>query len=265
MEWKKIESRQNPAVKFAASLSDKKARDREGVFAAEGITLFFDFCGKAFFPKAIYLSEEAKNWQEKIDAETGARLAERFLLSASAFEKITEEKGSQGLFCLYSVADLAALFPKEERRRFVALENVQDPGNVGAVIRTAASFGFDEVFLVRGADPFSAKAIRASMGAVASIPIRIFSSTEDLFLHLKENKIKTVAAALSDGALSIEQADLSEPVCILIGNEGKGLSSFAIENSDAVSIIPIENTESLNAAAAAAVFLWEVKRRGMPK
>ena len=144
----------------------------------------------------------------------------------------------------------------------MALENVQDPGNVGTIIRTAASFGFDGVFLVRGADPFSNKAIRASMGAIASIPIRIFSCVEALFSHLKEAEIKTIAAALSEGAISIEKADLSEPVCILIGNEGKGLSSFAIENADSVSIIPIENTESLNAAAAATVFLWEVKRRG---
>lgn len=265
MEWKKIESRQNPAVKFAASLSDKKIRDREGVFAAEGITLFFDFCGKGFFPEAIYLSEEAIGLKDKIDAEKGAEKAERFLLSASAFEKITEEKGSQGILCLYSVSRLSRLFSKKEKKRFVALENLQDPGNVGTIIRTAASFGFDGVFLVRGADPFSGKAIRASMGAIAAIPIVSFSSVQDLFLHLKENRIKTVAAALSEGALSIETADLSEPVCVLIGNEGKGLSSFAIENADAVSIIPIENTESLNAAAAAAVFLWEVKRRGMAK
>jgi TrmH family RNA methyltransferase len=262
MEWKKIESRQNPAVKFAASLADKKIRDREGVFAAEGITLFFDFCGKGLFPKAIYLSEEALPLKEKIDAQKGASGAERFLLSASAFEKVTEEKGSQGILCLYSLADLSKLFAKKAGRRFVALENVQDPGNVGTIIRTAASFGFDGVFLVRGADPFSNKAIRASMGAIASIPIQIFSCVEALFSHLKEAEIKTIAAALSEGAVSIEKADLSEPVCILIGNEGKGLSSFAIENADSVSIIPIENTESLNAAAAATVFLWEVKRRG---
>lgn len=265
MEWKKIESRQNPAVKFAASLSDKKARDREGVFAAEGITLFFDFCGKGLFPKAIYLSEKALFLKEKIDAEKGALAAERFLLSDSAFEKITEEKGSQGLLCLYSVASLARLFSQKEKKRIAALENVQDPGNVGTVIRTAASFGFDEVCLVRGADPFSAKAIRASMGATASIPIRMFSSVEELFCYLKEGKIKAVAAALTEGAVSIEKASLSEPVCILIGNEGSGLSSYAIEHADEVSIIPIENTESLNAAAAAAVFLWEVKRRGMAK
>lgn len=265
MDWKRIESRANPAVKFAASLCEKKARDREGVFVAEGTTLFFDFCQKGLFPKAIYLSEEAAFLKEKIEAQEGALSAERFLLSASAFEKITEEKGSQGLFCIYSVSDLALIFGEEKKQCFAALENVQDPGNVGTVIRTAASFGFGEVFLVRCADPFSGKAIRASMGAIASIPVRQFSSTEALFEFLKGRKIKAVAAALSEKAIPIEKADLSEPVCILIGNEGKGLSTFAIENADEVSIIPIENTESLNAAAAAAIFLWEIKRRGMAK
>ena len=160
---------------------------------------------------------------------------------------------------------LSKLFAKEKENRFVALENVQDPGNVGTVIRSAASFGFDGVFLVGGADPFSHKAIRASMGAIASIPVKSFSSVETLFEELKNKKIKTVAAALSDDAVEIGKADLSEPVCVFIGNEGKGLSKFAIEKADEVCIIPIENTESLNAAVAAAVFLWEIKRRGQAK
>lgn len=262
MEWKKIESRANPAVKFAASLDDKKFRDRQGVFSAEGFTLFFDFCKMGLYPQAVYLSEKAASFRERIEAELGGVTAELYLLSVSAFEKVTTEKGSQGLVCIYSVSALRALVPLKRMGKLIALERVQDPGNVGTVIRTAAAFGFDGVLLSDCADPFGPKAVRASMGAVASVPVQSFSATSELLSFLKENGVRTVAACLLPDSRPIGQTDLSEPVCVLIGNEGKGLSEEAIAFCDAASIIPIESMESLNAASAATVFLWEIKRRG---
>lgn len=261
MDWKKIESRTNPAVKFAASLSDKKARDREGVFPAEGVTLFSDFCKMGFFPQRIYLSEDAACSKEDIEKEMGDREAEAFLLSPSSFERVTSEKGSQGIFCVYSTALLSEVLPLDKAEKLIALERVQDPGNVGTIIRTAAAFGFDGVLLVSCADPFGPKTVRATMGALGRIPIRSFPSVEDLFSFLRENEVKTVATCLSPDSLPISRTDLSGRVCILIGNEGKGLSPRAVEGADVTSVVPIENMESLNAAAAAAVFMWEVKRR----
>ena len=261
MEWKKIESRSNPAVKFAASLSDKKVRDREGVFPAEGTTLFFDFCQRGFFPEKVFLSETALSLQKQIETCLEKESVELYLLSPGAFEKVTEEKGSQGLFCVYSVSRLSSVLSFGKKERLVALERVQDPGNVGTVIRSAAAFGFDGVLLVDCADPFSGKAVRASMGAVCHVPVRSFSTTSALFDFLREENIRAVAACLADSALPIQKADLSGPLCILIGNEGKGLSREAVEKADLLSVIPMEDMESLNAAAAAAIFLWEVKRR----
>ena len=150
----------------------------------------------------------------------------------------------------------------EDLARLIALENIQDPGNVGTLIRTAASFGFDGVILVDCADPFGAKAVRASMGAVAHVPVAMFSSTKEAFDMLKGQGVRSIAACLSPDSLPITETDLREKVCIWIGNEGKGLSPEAVALSDAASIIPIESTESLNAAAAAAIFLWEVKKEG---
>ncbi len=261
MEWNRIESRSNPAVKFAASLDDKKKRDKDGVFPSEGITLFFDFCESGIYPQKIYLSEKALYLKEKVDAALEGKKCEKYLLSCSAFEKVTTEKGSQGLLCIYSTESVFEKNPLKEYNRLIALECVQDPGNVGTVIRTAASFGFDGVLLVSSASPFGAKAIRASMGAVSRIPIKEFSSVEQLFDLLKEKGVRTVAACLDEKSVSIHRACLASPVCVLIGNEGHGLSEEAKRSSDISAIIPIEGMESLNAAAAATVFLWEIARR----
>ncbi len=261
MEWNRIESRANPAVKFAAALGDKKRRDQDGVFPSEGVTLFFDFCESGIYPQKVYLSEKALSLKEKIDAFLEGKICEKYLLSHSAFEKVTTEKGSQGLLCVYSTESVFRKNPLSRFNRLVALECVQDPGNVGTVIRTAASFGFDGVLLVSSASPFGSKAIRASMGAVSRIPIREFSSTGKLFDFLKEKKVRSVAACLDEKSVSIHRAQLSSPVCVLIGNEGHGLSEEARKASDMSVIIPIEGMESLNAAAAATVFLWEIARR----
>lgn len=262
MEWKKIESRNNPQVKYATALADKKARDREGVFCAEGVTLFSDFAALGFYPEKVYLSEEASFLKNQVEAALKEAETECLLLASHVFEKVTTEKGSQGIVSVYDRRKLSDHLSLKHFRRLVALEKIQDPGNVGTIIRSAASFGFDGVLLVDCADPFGPKAVRASMGAVAHIPTVIFSSTALAFDFLKEKKVRSVAACLTESARSITETDLKAPVCVWIGNEGKGLSSEAIASCDCASIIPIEKTESLNAAAAAAIFLWEVKKEG---
>ena len=191
----------------------------------------------------------------------GEANAELFLLSDSAFEKVTTEKGSQGIVSVYSVSDLQTLLPLEQTGKWVALERVQDPGNVGTVIRTASAFGFDGVLLAGCADPFGPKTVRATMGAIATIPVRTFSSTGEMLRWIREKGVCTVAACLAEESRPIGETDLSEPVCVLIGNEGKGLSREAVALCDALSVIPIRTMESLNAASAATVFLWEIKRR----
>lgn len=262
MDWKKIESRSNPAVKFAAGLADKKFRDREMVFPAEGFTLFFDFAKMGLLPRKVYLSEKAVSLRFDVEKALAEANAELYLLSEASFEKVTTEKGSQGLVCVYSISDLHALVPLTRTGKLIALERVQDPGNVGTVIRTASAFGFDGVLLADCADPFGPKAIRATMGAVAGIPIVTFPTTKAMLSFLREKNVRTVATCLAPDSRPIGETDLSEPVCVLIGNEGKGLSEEAVALCDAKSVIPMETMESLNAAVAATVFLWEIKRRG---
>ena len=262
MDWNVIDSRQNPAVKFASCLTEKKYRDKYGVFLAEGKTILAELVSSGISPKAVYLSREARLSVRETDEILGEAPSERYLLSASAFEKITTEKGSEGIVSLFYHSDIETLFASKPLSRLVALETVQDPGNVGTILRSAAALGFDAVLTVSCADPFSPKAIRASMGAVAHIPVKNFSDTAALFSFLRDYHIISVAAALHENAKPIHELSLSEPFCILIGNEGKGLSREAILLADECSVIPIQNVESLNAAAAATIYLWEFGKKG---
>jgi len=260
MEWREIESRQNSVVKFAASLHEKKVRDRCGLIVAEGITLFSDLCGWGFFPETVYLSAGVPDLAARVEEMLGGEPCECYRIAPSAFEKITTEKGSEGIVSVYAAEKLRKKLPLTAKNRLVALEAVQDPGNVGTIIRSAASFGFDGVLLTGCADPFGTKAVRASMGAAFRIPVRAFSDTDAMFDFLDENGVISVAACLSSDAVSILETPLCSPVCVVIGNEGNGLSQKAIGRSKIRSMIPIEQMESLNAAAAAAIYLWEIRK-----
>ena len=116
MDWKKIESRNNPGVKYAVSLCDKKARDREGVFCAEGVTLFLDFAKIGLYPEKIYLSEGSLSLKDSVEDALGENQTECLLLSPHVFEKVTTEKGSQGILSVYSKAALSRVLPLEKHR-----------------------------------------------------------------------------------------------------------------------------------------------------
>ncbi len=261
MDWNVIESRQNAAVKSAASLCDKKARDRAGLFVAEGKTLVLDLLSAGICPEALYLDRKAEGLCRELDEVLEGRSCRKYLLSSSAFEKISSEKGSEGILAVISYASVWERRPLLRTEKLIALEGLQDPGNVGTLVRTAAAFGFDGVLLAGCTDPFGPKAIRASMGAVARIPLRIFPDTDSLFDFLEERNVHTVAACLEPDSRTIDEVRLIPPVCVLIGNEGRGLSRRAVERATEKAIIPMQGMESLNAAVAGSVFLWEISRQ----
>ena len=174
------------------------------------------------------------------------------------YEKITLEQAGEGVLALYEKKRLPA--PKEEMKRVLALEGVQDPGNVGACVRSAAALGFDQVWLAACADPLGPKALRASMGAVFRVPLRSFSSGDKMLSLAREKGLFTVAACLSPDAVVLNKVDLARPVCLFVGSEGQGLSEAVSGGADTRVIIPMAGMESVNAAAAAAIIMWEAVR-----
>ncbi|WP_297213041.1 TrmH family RNA methyltransferase [uncultured Flavonifractor sp.] len=159
---------------------------------------------------------------------------------------------------LFSARRPASVLPERlPGGRYLALEGVQDPGNVGTILRTADAFEADGLFLLGGcADPYSPKTLRASMGAVFRRPV--WSCTlEELCALLRRAELPLVGTALRPDTVDVRQADLSRAV-LLIGSEGRGLSQAALAACNQTVRIPMsERCESLNAAVAAAVVLWE--------
>ena len=185
--------------------------------------------------------------------------AKSVVVSESVMEAVSPAKTPQGVLCVCALPDTA---PPSllEGRRYVVLDGVQDPGNVGTVLRTADAFGADGLFLLPGcADPFSPKTVRASMGAVFRCPVWQCGA-EELKDLLKRSGIALYGAALREDTADARSVSYDR-AAIAIGSEGRGLSRKVLELCDATVRIPMEpRCESLNAAIAAAVLLWEAYR-----
>jgi TrmH family RNA methyltransferase len=140
----------------------------------------------------------------------------------------------------------------------IVLESVQDPGNVGTVVRTAAAFDIDAVVLTGGcADLYNPKTVRSTMGAIFR---QYVLETDDMTGFLKESGLQLYGAALSDRAEDIRNAGVKN-AAVAIGSEGRGLSARLLSLCEKTVIIPMtENSESLNAAVAASVVMWEMAR-----
>ena len=182
--------------------------------------------------------------------------AATFLLPEDLLKYVSPMKTPQDLLFVCGIPERE--MPREGTR-FAVLEGVQDPGNVGAVLRTARAMGYDGVYLLPGcADPTAPRAVRASMGAVFQMPVKNSEHAE--LEELKHRGVRLFAAALADDSLDVRKADY-ERFAVCIGAEGSGLSDHLIGMCDACIRIPMESTcESLNAAVAAGIIMWESVR-----
>ncbi len=266
-----ITSRNNPFVKWAVSLLDKKGRTLAESFLVEGEKLTFEALEYGLPVTHIICSERAflKN-EEKISrylrgAYNGK--CELKVLSESVFEKISTEKAPQGVISIIKYLDFFSkvdIIYKEEfflkrGERAVFLCSLRDPGNLGSVIRSAAAFGIEHIVLSSDcADIYNPKTVRAAMGSLFKLKITEVADTRDFVLSARENGRRVLAAELRRGAISLSEIALTRDDIIMIGNEGHGIPEEVSEACSASVYIPIsENTESLNASCAATVLMWE--------
>ncbi len=254
----RITSRENDAVKYACRLRDDRAfRASEGLMLAEGSRLCAELARAARPYKVYYLDSKR--------AEALALGGEAVEVTDSVAKKLSDTKTPQGVFALFPLPrrgaeELAAC------ARLLCLERVQDPANVGALIRSAAAFGFGGVLVSADcADAFSPKALRASMGAAGKIPVAVCADLPGRLAALKNSGTRVYAAALYNSRpLAEAQPAAGERVAVVIGNEGSGLSDAAVAASSLAVRIPITDAvESLNAAAAGAVLLWHFRAEAL--
>lgn len=266
-----ITSRANPLVVSLGKLSAGKHRAEQGLFLAEGVKLSEEAAGLPEVRYVLIQSDDGTADERALAAASRVSASARVLvLPSNVFDKITTEHAPQGIITVlaplqrlhrvvntYTPDDLRALCGK----RILAVDSVQDPGNLGTMIRTAAAFGYTRVLLGGCADIYHPKTVRASMGALFRMEIDACGDLAGQLAELQKAGHRVVSAALAERSLTLGRDELSPCDCIVIGNEGHGVSDEVLRVSDAVMRIPMApGAESLNAAGAAAVLMWEYYR-----
>ncbi len=270
-----LTSRQNPKVRYAASLAEKKGRAEARAFLAEGEKLTLDALAAGMPVTHIYaMASRKERLTEKIFPATEKEIFRdtRWIwLSDEAFSKISTEKAPQGVVSVIKYLDFFCetdiiykedffLAPKE---RAIALAGVRDPSNLGAVIRSAAAFGIDTIVLSADcADVYSPKTVRAAMGSLFRVKVVTVGDFSSFVRAARAAGRRVLSAELSASALPLDEAGLTGEDIVVIGNEGHGVSEEISALCDAGLYIPItEKAESLNASVAASVILWEQRKK----
>lgn len=255
-----IKSKENPLVKqVAALLQNRKDRVKNGAFVAEGVR----FCGEAVISGAhirhTLMTEEFYS-SHKADAEQFmSACSDVRLISEAVADKLGATVNSQGVFCVCDI-------PKNENSlsgsKYICLEEVRDPGNIGTIIRSAEAFGMSGVILIGNcADVYSPKVLRSTMGTIFRLPIISYDSVQSAFDVFREKGFKTYGAILERNSKKLSEISFSEKTICLIGNEANGLTQNVQNQCDDFLFIEMSGgTESLNAAVAASVIMYKMQK-----
>ena len=257
-----ISSRKNRRITDAAALSERKYRERTGLFSTEGAKLLGELLRTDNIPCEVFFTERAAEQNPELLERTASRGAEMFLVTEEVAAKLSEEKAPQGVFATVRLPERKTFTPETVRNAgsgFIVLDSLQDPGNVGTVIRTAVSLGLSDIVLCgECADIWSRKTLRGSMGAVFRANISFCRDVCDCVRTITGAGKRIYAAALCDGAKSADSFEFGKTDSVLIGNEGHGLSDEAVLLCTDAVIIPMKNgMDSLNAGIAAAILIWK--------
>ena len=245
----RITSRKNPFLQQVKKLlSSRKARQEAGLFAADGTKLLEE--AVKYYPglDTVILSDGVQ-----ASVPSHVRVVR---VPGDVMESISPMQTPQGALFLCRLPEKTEFVPQEG---MLLLDGIQDPGNLGTILRTADALQVPVVLLEGCADPYSHKVVRASMGAVLRTPV-VQSTWTEVSKACAKAGIGVGVTALSDRAQDIRSADLSR-MAVVIGSEGQGVRKEILETADAELIIPMaDHCESLNAAVAATIVMWQMKK-----
>ena len=245
----RITARKNPLMQQVKKLfSSRKEREAAGLFAADGTKLLQE--AVRFFPglDTVILSDGVE-----ADVPAHVRLIR---VPEDVMASISPMESPQGAVFLCRLPEKQ---PLVAGKPMLLLDGIQDPGNLGTILRTADALQVPVVLLEGCADPYSHKVVRASMGAVFRTPV-VQSTWAEASSILRAAQVPVAVTALSDRARDIRQAPLQE-MAVVIGSEGRGVRPEILAAADVELIIPMNaNCESLNAAVAASIVLWQMQQ-----
>ncbi|MCL2637061.1 MAG: RNA methyltransferase [Oscillospiraceae bacterium] len=260
-----ITSRQNPKIThFRALMRDRKARLEHGQFAVEGEKLFDEAVSCGLTPQNILITEKFSQKNANI-CEKAANLCNIDIISTDLAEYISDTKSPQGVFFSLELLDKFSklstlIYSTKNSTKIIALDGVQDPGNVGAVIRSCDAFGVSALLLSDNcADIHAPKVIRSAMGSAFRLPVHRGNLAE-MLAELKQNGFAVIGAALNERAEKLGSFEFPEKSIAVIGGEGGGISAEVLALCDKQLYIPIKNAQSLNAAVAAGIIIYEQQK-----
>ncbi len=254
---KTIGSKDNPIYKKTRKLLKRKYRDEYGLYLLEGIKPLLDAVSLGIEIEEIFVCDG--NFDISVPDDTGYDLT---ILDRELFNALTDTEHSQGVIAVVkktnSSMDVLGEIRLKNGGNLVVIDRLQDPGNVGTVIRTAEAAGYCGVITVPGcADVYSPKVVRAAAGSLFRMPVIEGINHDSVISELKKHGFKIVAASL-DGDTLYRDADISESTALVIGNEGQGIGKEFMKAADLKIRIPMMGSiESLNAAVAAGILMYQ--------
>ncbi len=260
----KITSRENSKIKLLSKLiKSKKVRTQSGLFVAEGLRLTLDVFRSDVEVDSIYLTKECLEKNKNRIEEFLHSCSNVYIISEELSGYISDTQNPQGIYALCKRLDKSTNTDKIYNNGvFVCLCSLQDPGNVGTIIRTAEAFGVDAVLMTEDCpDIFSPKVLRSTMGSAFRLNTITFKTVDEMIENLKINGYTIYSAVLRKESKQLGKFSFDKRSAVLIGNEANGLPDSIIDKSNFSLYIPMKgNAESLNAATAANIIMWEMTK-----
>ena len=259
----KISAHDNAAVKQYRKLArSRKERTKTGLFVLEGFRLVSDAVKNGAALTQLFWTEDGlARWQAEglPDMLHGTRCA---LVSDSLAAELSQTEHTQGVFAVCQIPDPPALSALiHTGGSYAVLHQLQDPGNAGMILRTADALGLDGVIYSASCDIYSPKVVRATMGSLFRVPLCCVPEIEPVLAACRDAGVESCAAVVSGQAELVGQCLFRKGTAVVIGNEGNGLPEEVSAACDRRVTIPMHGTiESLNAAMAAGIILWEVQK-----
>ena len=267
-----IASSQNKSFKKFKSLTMKKYREKESLFLMEG-QRYIDTAikNKVSFVAILFDSE---TWNFSIDSDLKRhylKVAQVYILSEGLFKELSQTEQSQGIIGVLQIPEhqnLTHFFEiaresqnLESNKNIIMLDRIQDPGNLGTIIRTADAAGIDTILLVKGTvDPYNPKVVRSTAGSILYVNLLEVDDSVETIEILKLNGYHVVVTALENARDYNDASSYTEKNCLVIGNEANGVSEHFIQSSDSRVKIPIiGQAESLNASVAAGIMMYKLQ------
>lgn len=245
-----IESKQNQQVKEWKKLHSKKGRRKSGTFIIEGFHLIEEAVKSGVFIKQWIFDENTRD----IPLEWEIPEQAHFVVTSRVMKEISETENPQGALAVCKQPENS--MSENLKGRFVLIDEVQDPGNLGTMIRTADAAGLNGVILGQGCvDPYNSKVLRATQGSLFHLPV-IEGRLDEWIDRFKQQEVPVFGTAL-EGGISYQEAEKSESYALIVGNEGNGVDAKLLEKTDEILYVPIMGqAESLNVSVATGILLY---------